>query len=220
MSWIHRILGKDGSTQVAADPTHSALRVTVRPLEVSTLGAFSKAHNSAIMAAGLAANANIYSFRNGGSNLALVRKVTITMAGLATAFTAGQATFNMFAARSFTASDSGGTAGTLSGNNAKLRSSFGTMTISDIRGSATAALTAGTRTLDTDPMASITTAIGVAVSTIYIPPSTELWAPEVGQYPLMLAQNEGFVIQATVPATGTWVFSVRTTWDETPVGTY
>lgn len=214
MSWLHRVLGKDGASQLAVDPSHFAARVSLRPIEIGSLGAYSKSLNSGIMAAGLAANANIYSFRNGGANIALLRKVVITMGGLATAFTAGQATFNLIPARSFTASDSGGTGGTLTGNNGKLRTSFGTTTISDIRIASTAALTAGTRTLDTDPIASITLPIGVAVSTIYIPPNTELWTPEAGQHPHIISPNEGFVIQTTVPATGTWCFSVRPVWDE------
>jgi len=212
--WATRILGRDNSTVVSADPTHFALRTSIRPVEIGTLGAFSKALNSGIMAAGLAASANILSFRNTSSNFILIRKVTFGMGGLATAFTAGQAIFNMIVARSFTASDTGGTTGALTVNQAKLRTSFGTSTIGDFRASTTAALAAGTRTLDTDPMASMTIGIGVAVSTIYIPAGTELWEPEVGQYPLILAQNEGFVIQATVPATGTWVFGGRVTWDE------
>lgn len=216
MSWADGLIGKDNSSRLAVDPTHFAARVSLRPVEVGSLGAFSVALNSAIMAAGLAANANVFSFRNSNANTILIRKVTLTMGGLATAFTAGQASFNMFVARSFTVSDSTGTAATLTGNNSKLRTTFGTMTIGDARISTTAALTAGTRTLDSNAIASLTLGIGVAVSTIYIPAGTELWAPEVGQHPLILAQNEGFVIQATVPATGTWVLGVRVTWDEVP----
>jgi len=216
MSWLHRVLGKDGSTQMAVDPNHFAARVSLRPIDVGSLGAFSVSHDSGIMAAGLAASANIVSFRNSGSNLALIRKVTFTMGGLATAFTAGQATFKMFVARSFTAADTGGTSLTIAGNMSKLRTTFGSSTIGGINASATAALTAGTKTLDTTPLASLSVGIGVVVSTIYIPPATELWAPESGQHPLILGQNEGFVIQATVPATGTWVYSCRITWDEVP----
>jgi hypothetical protein len=214
--WANRLLGRDNSSVASVDPTHFALRVSVRPIEIGSLGAFSKSLNSGIMAAGLAANANIFSFRNSSSNFILIRKIAFTMGGLATAFTAGQATFNMLVARSFTVADSGGTTGALTVNQAKLRTSFATPSIGNIQCSTTAALTAGTRTLDTDPMASISLGIGVVVSTVYVPASTELWGPEVGQHPLILAQNEGFVIQATVPATGTWCFGARVTWDEVP----
>jgi hypothetical protein len=39
-----------------------------------------------------------------------------------------------------------------------------------------------------------------------------------GEHPLVLAQNEGFVIQATVPATGVWFFAVKADWVE--IATY
>jgi hypothetical protein len=39
-----------------------------------------------------------------------------------------------------------------------------------------------------------------------------------GEHPLVLAQNEGFVIQATVPATGVWFFAVKVDWVE--IATY
>jgi hypothetical protein len=37
-----------------------------------------------------------------------------------------------------------------------------------------------------------------------------------GSHPMLLAQNEGFMIRSTVPATGTWAFSVTVEWDEVP----
>jgi len=35
-----------------------------------------------------------------------------------------------------------------------------------------------------------------------------------GESPLVFAQNEGFVVRATVPATGTWQFGVTVAWTE------
>jgi hypothetical protein len=86
--------------------------------------------------------------------------------------------------------------------------------ISDIRIASTGALTAGTRTLDTDPLAAITVGIGATANVIYIPPTTDLFVAYPGDHPLVCAQNEGFIIQATVPATGTWCFGVQVEWDE------
>jgi hypothetical protein len=72
-----------------------------------------------------------------------------------TDFTAAQeAGVDIFVARAFTASDSGGTAATLTTNNAKKRTSFPTTLVTDMRISTTGALTAGTRTLDAQPIAS------------------------------------------------------------------
>jgi hypothetical protein len=48
-----------------------------------------------------------------------------------------------------------------------------------------------------------------------------LWnRPEADSYPLLFAQNEGFIIRATVPATGTWAFAVTVDWNEQVIGNY
>jgi hypothetical protein len=167
------------------------------------------------MAAGLGAAAPIYSFRYGGSALAVIRNVWISAQDNTTGFAAGTATFNLFAARSFSASDSSGTAATLTGNNGKLRTSFGTTSVADIRISSTATLTAGTRTLDAQPWAALQQAVPVTVGfQLFGPYQSFFQQPNVGAQPIQLANNEGFVIQATVPATGTWNVSVTTCWDE------
>jgi hypothetical protein len=36
----------------------------------------------------------------------------------------------------------------------------------------------------------------------------------VGEHPLVLAQNEGISVRATVPATGTWIASFLIKWAE------
>ena len=46
-------------------------------------------------------------------------------------------------------------------------------------------------------------------------PGTFLWQRNTSdEYPLLFEQNEGFVIRATVPATGTWQFSINVEWAE------
>jgi hypothetical protein len=136
------------------------------------------------------------------------------MGSLSTGFATGQMTFNLFAARTFSASDSGGTAGTLTGNNSKLRTSYATMGAADIRIASTSTLTAGTRTLDTDALSNIVVGIGATTTGQFVAPGTFILQTRAGEQPLICAQNEGFVVQATVPATGTWSFGVTTAWDE------
>jgi hypothetical protein len=187
------------------------LPVTVGPTAV--LGSYSMGLDSGVMAAGLAGGSPVISFRYGGSNLAIVRKVTISAGGTATAFTAGVATFDLFAARAFTASDTGGTAATLTTNNGKLRTSFATTAISDFRISSTAALAAGTRTLDATQLASVSSSVPATAGTPILVP-TSILDQRTSEQPLTLATNEGFVMQATVPATGTWTLSVTVSWDE------
>lgn len=205
-----QIQGFSGAVADVGGTTYRGLKVQQMPLDYGSLGSYRFSHLSGTMAAGLAAAANIFSFRwADATRLCVLQKVVWDgLSGSATAFTAGFGSIRMFFARSFTASDSAGTALTLTGNNGKNRTSMGTTLVTDIRGSATAALTAGTRTLDTQAVAQRSITIGTAVSVEYTG-SFALYGEDIGPTPpLVFAQNEGFVIQATVPATGTWQFGV------------
>lgn len=203
----------EGYGGVVADvqgATYRALKVQQMPLDYGSLGSYRFSHLSGTMAAGLAAAANIFSFRwADATRLCVVHRLVLDgLSGSATAFAAGFGSVRAFVARSFTASDSAGTALTLTGNNGKLRTSMGTTLVTDIRASATAALTAGTRTLDTQPFGQLSLAFGTAASVQYAG-QTPLLGEDVGPTPpLVLLQNEGFVVQATVPATGTWQFGI------------
>src|SRR3954463_1669508 len=119
-----------------------AARVTLRPEDYGALGIYSLApsNGASAMAAGLAANSPIFSFRWGNaSNLALIKRVTFSAGDGATAFTAGIAKFDLVAARSFTVNDTGGVAVIPSGNQNKLRTStMGTTLLTDARISQTA----------------------------------------------------------------------------------
>lgn len=48
------------------------------------------------------------------------------------------------------------------------------------------------------------------------PEPHDLWKTDGndGKWPLVFVQNEGFIIRATVPATGVWDFDVLLEWDE------
>jgi len=187
----------------------------ISPLYGGLLGSYAKGLVSGDIAAGLSANSPVFSFRYGGTGVAVVKKITVSAAVNGTAFTAGSAHLDLFAARSFTVSDSAGTGATLTGNNAKLRTSFATTAVSDIRISSTATLTAGTRTLDTNPVSSVLFGAPATVTgTTLLPPYDLFKAANAGDYPLVLATNEGFVIQAVVPAMGVWNATVWVEWDE------
>jgi len=190
--------------------------VAVAPLYAGLLGSYTMTGVTGTMAAALGAASPIWSFRYGGTGVVVIKSIRFSAADSATAFAAGTAQFNWFVARSFTASDTGGTGATITGNNGKLRTSFPTTGIADFRTATTATLSAGTRTLDTQPLASITLGVqataGVQLSDGS--PSSVIYAANAGDYPLVLATNEGVVLQATVPATGTWSASITVEWDE------
>ena len=202
--------------EVAANT--NAMRVSERPMNVGAFGSYSAGSGSGIMAAGLAAAAPIFTFRSAaaaGPNV-LIRRVTFEAGVLGTAFAAGQCLFQLLVCRAFTVSDTGGGALTATTNNMKRRTAFATTAVQDIRCSATATLTAGTRVADASPLSNIVVPFpATTVSTILVPFRDLLrYGPEA--WPLVLAPNEGFTIQATVPATGTWCFDVNVDWDEVP----
>ena len=192
-----------------------ALRTTPRPIDVGSLGSYSIAGTTGTVAAGAAANSLIFTFRwTSATNTALIRKVTTAMASLGTGFTAGVGSCGIIFARGFTVADTGGTTLTITGNNAKRRTSFGTTTLQEARISTTAALTAGTRTLDAQDLALTMFAVSAATNTVMLP-TTAIWSPDFsGEWPMVLAQNEGFSVRYTVPATGTWQAQFGVEWSE------
>lgn len=198
------------SDQLGPQTASNSLPITVGP---ALLGSYCMGASTGTMAAGLAGGSPIYSFRYGGANLAIIRRVSAEADDITTAFVAGAAKLDLIAARAFTASDTGGTAATLTGNNGKLRTSFATTGVSDLRISSTATLGTGTRTLDAQPLATVEFGVTTSIDAGLLP-TTDLIRQNVGESPLILATNEGFVIQATVPGTGTWEFSARVCWDE------
>lgn len=208
------VAGNSG-TVAEVEANTRAMRVVVRPADVGALGSYEVSEASGTMAAGLASASPIFSFRYGAANLAVIRSVYMSAGNAGTAFAAGVGVFRMFVARSFTVNDTGGTALTLTGNNGKMRTSMATTGLSDARIASTGTLTAGTRTLDTTPVGTIVVPLSTTASISMIAPGTKIFDAGASQeYPLVLAQNEGFVIQATVAATGTWSFAVNVEWDE------
>lgn len=178
----------NGGTVAEVDATFRTQRVSLRAAEL--IGYYSVAGNSGALT-GVAAAGPVFSFRNTGANLICIRNVRIGFI-TTTAFTAAQGlAYSLLRANSFTASDSGGTALYVAGAN-KHRAAFTNVTSPpDIRISSTAALTAGTRTLETVSMAiagGSSTGLGTSM------PITDLLENDAGDYPLVLAQNEGIII--------------------------
>lgn len=212
------------------DSGTKALKVRAHPMDV--LGSYQIESISGTMAAGLAAASPIFACRwADATKLMLLRRLALDARALS-AFTAGAYLFDFIVARSWTGNYTGGTSILPTGNSQKRRTSFGTTLITDLRISSTATLTAGgTPTLDGSAMMNVRghipgTATGYpivsqggivpgAATSAYSTIPFELFRPDwSGEWPLVLAQNEGFLIRATVPATGTWDFSVTMEWSE------
>jgi hypothetical protein len=209
-----QIAGATVANIAEVEAATKALRVVLRPDDYGALGVYSLGGTSGVMAAGLAGNAIVFGFRYSGSNVLLLKRVRLSMGGIV-GFTAGVATFNMFIDRSFSVNHSGQTTLNPSGNSNKLRTStMGAATSLLGAISTTAALTTGTRTVDPNPCASLAAGASATAGTVIVPPGTILFEQRPGEYPLLFANNEGFEIQATVPATGTWTFSVDLACEE------
>lgn len=211
-----QIQGFSGVVAEVAGTGFRALKVQQMPIEYGSLGSYRKSLLSGTMAAGLAANSTVWSWRwSDATRLGVLRRVSLSgLAGSATAFTAGFGKVDLMAARGFSSSDSGGTGGTLTGNNGKMRTAMGTSLLGDIRIASTAALTPGTRTLDTDPIGQFSFTVGTVVSVQYAGQITLLGEDVGPEHPYVAAQNEGVTMRATMPATGTWQFCVTCTWAE------
>ena len=177
--------------------------------------------------AGASANSEVLQFRwDDDTKLALIEEVTVTGMIATTAFAAGAITLKMTVSRSFTADGSGGTALEFGGDsnvdNAALRTNMGDSAVGDFRIATTAALTAGTQSLEANDIGQITThssgGTGAAtpiIGSIYLPTNTLFKADfGAGHYPLVLSDNEGFVVRATVPATGVWILGLLVKWAE------
>ena len=179
------------------------------------LGLYTIGVTTGAIAATLATVSPLFSFRWGDTTrLGIPDFISVGVSVNTVITTSVSMPIELFVARSFTASDTGGTTVTLTGNNNKYRTSFATSLVTDARIATTGTLTAGTRTLDSQAAAMIPcvtgTAIGVplAMTTIYSRSSL---------FPIVLAQDEGLIIrnQAAGPATGTFTLHVQMRWFET-----
>ena len=198
-----QIQGNGGTVAEVDGSTYRALRISPRPLDVAALGHYRVAVTIGLVAT-QAANGTLFSFRWGAaSNLAVITKLRLSIMQTAAATATIWPNFSVFQARSFTVSDSAGTAVTLTGNNMKKRTSMGTTTVTDIRFSAAAAgLTAGTRTLDANPI------LVMPTTQIITTPNPNMVSVELdvgvgdGNHPVIMAQNEGVIVQGPSTAFG------------------
>jgi hypothetical protein len=207
---------QDGSLQVVR---HYASQY---PIDYGIGGCFQLTSKSGSMAAGLAANSPIYAFRwTSIALLAIVRRVRVSCWVLGTAFTAGIIEFDAMRVHGWTAADTGGVTDTITGDNGNMRTAMPATALSEIRHSSTATLTAGTRTVDTQPIdLMVASAVAAVTNQIVFTRQPVFDKTAASDHPLVLAQNEGFLIQATVPAIGVWAFSVTPEWDEVPLVNY
>jgi len=221
-----QIQGSAGSTIGEGGSSGKAVKSQSTPIEYSTFGHYMIGQSSGVIAAALAANSEVFQFRwSDSTRLCVINEITVSAAVSTTFFAAGvPMNLDLVKATSWTVAGSGGTRATPAAL-LKTRTSMGSTLVaaSDIGIASTAALTAGTKTLETLSLNNVVASCPITAS-LYgaiIQPGTKLYEANMadGEHPLVLAQNEGFVIRSVaVPATGTWQLTVAVKWCE--VSTY
>ena len=217
-----QIQGNGGVIAEVDGTTFRSQRITPRPVDYGSLGIYAYGGSTGILPAALAANSEIFQFRwVDATRLAVIRRIRIGAAVTTTMFAAGvPVEIDMVKSTGWTGQGTGGT-GLTPAALLKCRTAMGSTLVAagDIRIATTAALGAGTKTLETLSLRNIIAGgpITASLNGTIIAPGTPLWESEVGDggCPLILAQNEGFSIRSVaVPATGTWRFSVSVDWAE------
>ena len=215
--------GVSGSTLMTVDPTFTAARVALRPIE--QVGSYSVGALTGNFA-GAGANTPFFSMRfvagsAGQSQIAIIRRIVVSFVQTTGFTTAQQVAFGLYFARSFTASDSGGTQINMAGNNQKLRTAYPTSqfaTGGDIRIATTAALSAGARTIDTQALAVQNGWCGTTLTTTGVvqPAQIALYEARPGETPMVLANNEGLVLNNLIAlgAGGVLTLAVSIDWNE------
>lgn len=197
------------------------------PAVYGAAGHYAVATATGAIAAGMATNGQLLHFRwTSTTQFALINEVLVTGMRATTAFAAGTINMEMVVARAYTAVGSGGTAIEFGGDsnvdNAALRTNMADSAVNDLRIASTAALTAGTQALEANAIGQIIThssgGVGSAtpiIGSLYLPHNVLFKADaSSGLYPLVLTKDEGFVIRATVPATGVWNAGFLVRWAE------
>lgn len=212
-----QVQGNGGTVSEVDGTTFRALRTTLRPTDHGAFGQYRLATTIALVVT-QAANGTLFSFRWGdATRLCVIQDIRLQCIQTAAATATIMPSFEVLIARSFSASDSAGTAITLTGNSMKKRTSMGTTLVTDIRKSAVAAgCTVGTRTLNADPVFIMPTqqTITTPNNTLY---SADLDFDSGSAHPIVLAQNEGIIVRGPTVvfgAAGTANLIVDVAWAE------
>jgi hypothetical protein len=215
-----QIQGADG-TVMGVDAPFNAARVSVWPQPSDgkyRLGQFTG------LLTGLAASAEFFQFRwASATHLAAIEFIKVRYVVI-TGFTAAQELgFDMTLASSWSANGTGGTAVVPGALNLKNRSSFVDSKVADLRIATTAALGAGTKTLSGNPMMTTAAKTLAAAATVQDAAFEDVIdLTNSGDSPIILAQNEGFVLRNAVlmGAAGTVRASVQVAWAELAAADY
>jgi hypothetical protein len=227
-----QIQGAGGSVVEAGAFGAKGLHVLVKPHDYGALGHYRALLTTGTIAAGMAANGELVQMRwVDATRVCVIQEVNVLeFRNITTAFVAGPYNFNVIRSTAWSADGSGGGAVSVADPQLQARASAmgASLFSTGFRLATTAALGAGTKTFDTLPMGGCFGNVGStpAIAQMYIPagspvtgyggPGVELLPTDIGagEHPIVLVQNEGISIRATVPGTGTWIATFLVKWAE------
>lgn len=211
------------SSLLTVDPAFKSARVSVRPPEgvgFYQLGAVTgNLTNTTVVA-----NGPLFAMRWAPANgkIAVIRRITATFVQTVGWTAAAAQPIGLYVARAWTVNDTGGTAITVAANTNKMRTTNDPSlfaTPSDVRVASTATFTAGTRTLDTNPIATAVFAASqvAAGSAVYPQQTVMLHDVNTGDHPIVLDNNEGIVVNNLIvwPAAANGYMTFNVEWYET-----
>lgn len=206
----------------ASAPGH----VTQMPNDYGAGGHFRVGAVTGTLPVSLAAASELFQFRyvTSASRLAVIYRVGISAGANAAATAAALIALRMTVARAWTVDGTGGTALTLTGDNAQMRTPMAASEVVSARIATTVALGLGTKTLDATDISAIATGIGTGAITAALDfkifSLSFIFDPGGdGSHPLVLSNQEGFVLRTgavVFPAGMTWHLSVNVLWGEVP----
>lgn len=217
--------GQNDNVEAQIDPSFQAIRASLRPLEYQQQGgAIGGGHFGMAAQTGLTtvltAGSILLSFRwSDSARLAMIHKIIVS-AVTTTAFGTAQALdVDAVVVRGFTASDSGGTAVSMSANSGKKRTAMANSLVGDLRVASTTAAAAGTGTADTNPFAAGVIPTNLSTAAVGATGVLPLFQIIPGaEHGVLLAANEGFRVRVitTQGATGVVRYTLNVDWAEIP----
>lgn len=209
---------------MGAGITWQASHNTFGPLSQGNGGAFRVAAHSGVINASLAGGtAELFQFRfaTATNRIALVTNISFVASGTVAAGAVGQLGVRLRMGRAWTALGTGGTRLVLTNNNGKARTAHQSSEVNDIAIATTGALGVSTKTFDAQDLGGVSFAILTGVATTMpayqFCPKVALFDVAQGGWPLILANQEGFIITSAplqFPAGLTWSFDVEVSWME------
>jgi hypothetical protein len=217
--------GPSGAVAEVGAGAASPMHITAKADPYGALGHYTTSHRTALVAT-QAANSRLFELQNAhATNLVVIHRVHVTLAQTAAHTAAIETSIDMYRCTTFTAVD---TTGTVTPVASKMRTSMGAAG-ANLRGvtvaGAAGGMTGGTLTKDTAPMWQMQAWLLLAVPTGGPTVRSEYrWLPDVGdgEHPLVLVQNEGFILENRVllgAAAGSSIH-INVAWSELAANTY